>query len=177
MSDEKLMNVLAIVLTVLTLSYCFELNDIAGAVVELLTLVNVNITAIAKGKISKCRLENEIKKDIIKCETYICIGSVALCIFFLLLQNKGDFGLIQSAIFFTSIWTTYLFYDIKREEETRATVDVQKVKHGHWVYKERTKIVNVKMSFCSVCGEHSDIEDDATPYCPYCGARMDGEKE
>jgi tRNA(Ile2) C34 agmatinyltransferase TiaS len=86
-------------------------------------------------------------------------------------------------------------------------VDVQEVKHGRWVYKERTKVVNtdnvgilegyrtiteenidkatiilkkritVKVPFCSLCGEHGDNEGDATPYCPYCGARMDSEKQ
>lgn len=86
-------------------------------------------------------------------------------------------------------------------------VDVQEVKHGCWVYKERTKVVNtdnvgilegyrtiteenidkatiilkkritVKAPFCSLCGEHGDNEGDATPYCPCCGARMDSEKQ
>lgn len=86
-------------------------------------------------------------------------------------------------------------------------VDVQEVKHGRWVYKERTKVVNtdnvgilegyrtiteenidkatiilkkritVKVPFCSLCGEHGDNEGDATPYCPCCGARMDSEKQ
>lgn len=85
------------------------------------------------------------------------------------------------------------------------TADVQEVKHGRWVYKGRTKVVNtdnvgilegyrtiteenidkatiilkkritVKIPFCSLCGEHGDNEGDATPYCPNCGARMDGD--
>ena len=71
--------------------------------------------------------------------------------------------------------------------------DVEPVKHGHWIFKERIKLVptrkmvvaddgtalalkkhiTVKVPYCSICGEHGDYEEDATPYCPNCGAKMD----
>lgn len=72
--------------------------------------------------------------------------------------------------------------------------DVAPVKHGHWVYKERTKLsstgvariteegeayvvknrITVRVPYCSECGDHGDNVVDATPYCPNCGAKMDG---
>lgn len=98
-----------------------------------------------------------------------------------------------------------LYYSLCKLVDDVPTADVQEVKHGSWVYKERTKVVNtddvgilegyrtiteenidkatiilkkritVKVPFCSLCGEHGDNEGDATPYCPCCGARMDGD--
>ena len=72
--------------------------------------------------------------------------------------------------------------------------NVSPVKHGHWVYKERTKLsstgvariaeegkayvvknrITVRVPYCSECGDHGDNVVDATPYCPNCGAKMDG---
>lgn len=40
------------------------------------------------------------------------------------------------------------------------------------IKKRRT----VNMPYCSICGNYGDDEYDKTPYCPYCGARMDGDK-
>ena len=72
--------------------------------------------------------------------------------------------------------------------------DVALVKHGHWIFKKRTKLVStgiarvaenktaviikkhitVKIPYCSICGERGgDDKLDATPYCPNCGARME----
>lgn len=68
------------------------------------------------------------------------------------------------------------------------------VKSGHWIFKKRTKLVStgiarvaedktavimkkhttIKVPYCSICGERGDNEGDATPFCPNCGARMDG---
>lgn len=73
--------------------------------------------------------------------------------------------------------------------------DVEPVKHGRWIFKERIKLmptrqivvekdgtelvlkkhITEKVPYCSICGEHGDCEEDATPYCPDCGAKMDGE--
>lgn len=91
------------------------------------------------------------------------------------------------------------------------TADVQEVKHGHWQFHERTKLVptnkvgikeeytnghdctivddknvnqkimimkkriTLRIPICSVCGWCGYDEYNATPYCPNCGARMDGE--
>ena len=76
--------------------------------------------------------------------------------------------------------------------------DVAPVKHGHWIFKKRTKLVStgiakvaeggaaviikkhitVKVPYCSICGERGgDDKLDATPFCPNCGAKMDGDAD
>lgn len=55
--------------------------------------------------------------------------------------------------------------------------DVAPVVHGHWVvrfdgpYKRRR-------CYCSHCGKHNGVggiaQNQEKPYCPNCGARMDG---
>ena len=54
------------------------------------------------------------------------------------------------------------------------TADVAPVVHGEWVWQEDALV-------CSICerpaptkGDYVQIE---TPYCPQCGARMDGDEE
>lgn len=37
------------------------------------------------------------------------------------------------------------------------------------------KRITLKIPICSVCGWYGYDEYDATPYCPSCGARMDGD--
>lgn len=48
--------------------------------------------------------------------------------------------------------------------------DVKKVKHGAWERDE------YDMLCCSQCKEELAFEE-ITPYCPYCGAKMDGNKK
>lgn len=95
-------------------------------------------------------------------------------------------------------------------DTTLEVADVQEIKHGHWQFHEKTKLVpadkvgikeeytnghdctvvdntnvnkkimimkkriTLKIPICSVCGWCGHDECDATPYCPNCGARMDG---
>lgn len=56
------------------------------------------------------------------------------------------------------------------------------VRHGTWEMRRKT----VKTDFatltgtyptCSLCGHAEFGVDKATPYCPYCGAKMDGGNE
>lgn len=50
--------------------------------------------------------------------------------------------------------------------------DVQPVKTGKWFYDE---IADEYLVYrCSACNIPSDLD---TPYCPWCGARMDAEEE
>lgn len=62
-----------------------------------------------------------------------------------------------------------------QNKELAPTVDAVKVVHGKWEYKE-DKICYWKE--CSVCHskpgrtEYGSI--DESPYCPNCGAKMDG---
>ena len=59
-------------------------------------------------------------------------------------------------------------YDKGYEDGKRDTV-----KHGKWERNENGKIV------CSVCKNEPLLDDfghwEMSPYCPHCGARMDGD--
>lgn len=59
------------------------------------------------------------------------------------------------------------------------TADVQEVKHGYWIIKPHGFYLHMG-AFCSSCGEHSGIggieKNQRRPYCPNCGAKMDGKE-
>ena len=58
------------------------------------------------------------------------------------------------------------------------TSDVQPVVHARWIEKRWTTecdwcVINHRALTCTACSvEIADGEE--TPYCPYCGAKMDG---
>lgn len=60
--------------------------------------------------------------------------------------------------------------------DKQPTADVEKVKHGEW--KQGVPYV------CSICGKPAPDEKNTSeryycwlsPYCPHCGAKMDGGK-
>lgn len=60
------------------------------------------------------------------------------------------------------------------------TADVVEVRHGEWIDKP-TGAYGRMQSWCSACGKHSGIggieSNRHKPYCPNCGAKMDGGKE
>ena len=84
-----------------------------------------------------------------------------------------------------------IYFNSKRNAETvkriievdgskpnEATVcDMQEIKHGSWEYDSEG--VGYANYLCSECGNfltfYKDI--DLYPYCPYCGAKMDKERE
>ena len=56
------------------------------------------------------------------------------------------------------------------------SADVVEVRHGHWIEYDDITI----SCECSVCGEKFNLyEDDVFgyPYCPNCGAKMDGKEQ
>lgn len=53
-------------------------------------------------------------------------------------------------------------------------VDNTNVNNKIMIMKKR---ITLKIPICSVCGWCGHDECDATPYCPCCGARMDGADE
>ena len=60
------------------------------------------------------------------------------------------------------------------------TVDAVEVVHGRWIPLEYDGYADGNPVWdlweCSECqGEHSGDEDTLTPYCPNCGAKMDGD--
>lgn len=58
--------------------------------------------------------------------------------------------------------------------------DVVEAKHGKWIDKP-TGSYGRMQSWCSACGKHSGIggieSNRHKPYCPNCGAKMDGERK
>lgn len=61
--------------------------------------------------------------------------------------------------------------------------DVQPVKHGRWIQDEHTYSGCWTYNYvCSACGEiggswlRNIRRDQMFPYCPFCGAKMDGEE-
>ena len=62
------------------------------------------------------------------------------------------------------------------------TVDAVEVVHGRWIPLEYDGYADGNPVWdlweCSECQEeHSGDEDTLTPYCPQCGAKMDGGNE
>ena len=65
-----------------------------------------------------------------------------------------------------------LAYDVR----SAPTIEAVEVVHGHWI--DRIEIFSesegpVPALGCSVCGT-SQRKYRRTPYCPHCGAKMDG---
>jgi hypothetical protein len=81
------------------------------------------------------------------------------------LQNKGQ-GVAQAAL-----------RRVKEFAKENAA-EVQPVKHGRWEKDEKR---NSFEKFCSVCKHEAywdtDYGQQLFDYCPFCGARMDGDSE
>lgn len=59
------------------------------------------------------------------------------------------------------------------EIKNAPTVDAEPVRHGKWIlWRDLNGIKRCKCSECIVSYGNMD-----TPYCPNCGAKMDGEME
>jgi uncharacterized paraquat-inducible protein A len=56
--------------------------------------------------------------------------------------------------------------------EQIAAVDAVPVVHGRWIYHDDDIMPWVSCSECDVCTDSTN----KTPYCPNCGAKMDGER-
>lgn len=65
---------------------------------------------------------------------------------------------------------------MRAEINAMPTVDVVPVRHGRWI----PEAYDDMFCYCSECGTHEykeTIEVLHYDYCPYCGAKMDAEKE
>ena len=92
-------------------------------------------------------------------------------------------GIMQYADVYGHISCGVTSFNILVEQLTKDTADVQEVKHGRWIEKPFefrcwgiTTYSSVTDTVCSVCGE-SAIEYAESPYCPWCGAKMDEVEE
>ena len=63
--------------------------------------------------------------------------------------------------------------------DEQPTIDAVPVVHGEWIIKPHGTYGQLR-AFCSACGKHSGIggivSNQKKPYCPNCGAKMDGEQ-
>lgn len=111
------------------------------------------------------------------------------------IKKLNEIGGCDASDDFSKGWDKAVDTAIEAVEKLPAA-DVAPVKHGHWIFKKRTKLVStgiakvaedgtavimkkhitVKVPYCSVCGDHGDNALDATPFCQNCGAKMDDEK-
>lgn len=66
--------------------------------------------------------------------------------------------------------------EYREEIENIPAVEVQPVRHGRWISPVS---VGNDIKFCSVCNHEAywdtDYGQQLFDYCPYCGARMDGD--
>lgn len=69
--------------------------------------------------------------------------------------------------------------DIGMMIEGAPTADVVEVRRGYWIFRNDSGYCRTR-SYCSACGKHSGIggirKNQNKPYCPNCGAKMDGER-
>lgn len=66
--------------------------------------------------------------------------------------------------------------DMLDELDNAPTIDVEPVKHGHWVEVQRIhETDHTAICECSLCGDTVWVYDGqrAWNYCPNCGAKMD----
>ena len=69
---------------------------------------------------------------------------------------------------------------IREFVRNRPAVDAEPVRHGTWEMRRKTiktGIATLTGTYptCSLCGHVEFGVDKSTPYCPNCGAKMEGE--
>lgn len=68
-----------------------------------------------------------------------------------------------------------IFQDVISEMQDEPTISPEDLwPHGRWI-KHIEKYENY--CECSECHKYPDSPLDTTPYCPFCGAKMDEEEE
>ena len=73
----------------------------------------------------------------------------------------------------------YLAEDVIPDIDNAPTVDAVEVVHGRWRVSRASEIS--KTVWCTACGEeiyihkNDTLKIDRMPYCPNCGAKMDGD--
>lgn len=72
-----------------------------------------------------------------------------------------------------------VYKDLYEFIEAQPTADVEEVKHGKWEkLKYLGNCINPCQHTCGVCGKsYFDDNHNNYPFCPLCGAKMDGGKQ
>ena len=95
--------------------------------------------------------------------------------------DANNISLKGIAVFDQDLEVLIPLSDVRKALQMTPTADVQEVRHGHWIEKNLDGFRKVECS-CSICGcsgvenydSYVDIHD--FEFCPYCGAKMDGEE-
>lgn len=68
-------------------------------------------------------------------------------------------------------------YNVVNKLSDAPTVDAVPVKHGRWIDNKESIIGELIERNCSRCGQRTTgTYEHFFPYCPNCGAKMDGER-
>lgn len=71
------------------------------------------------------------------------------------------------------------YADVYRAIHEQDTIDAVEVVHGRWEFRNDGRYRQTRC-YCTACGKHSGIggirENQLKPYCPNCGAKMDGDE-
>lgn len=70
--------------------------------------------------------------------------------------------------------------DVRKAIAQTPTADVQEIKHGNWIVDKRNDSIKSAIAKCSNCKNDfwyckGQLQIGKMPYCPKCGAKMDGE--
>ena len=70
-----------------------------------------------------------------------------------------------------------ILYHVPDDYIDKISFDAEPVRHGEWIPQWKEEWRTAPMGYaCSLCGEKVFMGLKPLNYCPYCGARIDGEK-
>lgn len=92
--------------------------------------------------------------------------------------DQEKLGIYESVKDLTIGFVIYLMNTIAFDMAIEA-LQAEPVKHGKWTVDEKhTEEIYTNPVYCSVCGKDVVIDyGEYAPYCPNCGAKMDGERK
>ena len=99
-----------------------------------------------------------------------------------LISRKDAIDIMQAKGYAALGTPKAVFYSAAHMLEMLPAVDAEPVRHGTW--EMRRKTINTDFATltgtyptCSLCGYVECGVDKSTPYCPGCGAKMDGDEK
>lgn len=90
--------------------------------------------------------------------------------------NNIRFAMVPIAPFLVGDSVHYEWIAFREEVNQIPMIEAEPVRHAHWIEgnEDHVSCDSICYYTCSECN-HSFSDD--TPYCPHCGAKMDGEIE
>ena len=86
------------------------------------------------------------------------------------IQITAERGMVSEGLIFIPM------VDAQRSIDATPTADVVEVRHGEWkatIIENSDKVFRTGAPHCSLCSRQAQHR---TPFCPHCGAKMDGER-